>query len=111
MQAKIFNKRVKDILKNYNLIPSNNHYQYSINTPFGKLDISPNATPRIKVYTLFMRFETWDESKLKQFQELYSRVDTPSNNGKWNHHVQDPKWLLDKLEEVCSSMEYLGGKK
>lgn len=84
---------------------------YIVNTVFGDLKIILDPAPRIKLYTIFMRFtqpESYDHNK---FRLWYSERDKPSKNSlKWNIHNSNPEYVLDLLEERVNNLVWLKDK-
>lgn len=107
MNSKNFNSEMAAICKRFGFEPTEEN-KYIGDTIFGQLQIYSDPEPRIKVYTVFMRFLEWDFTKhLPIFKEVYSDHDTPSNNGKWNLHLREPLHCLDMAEDRLNDMQYL----
>ncbi len=108
MTSKDFNNQVKSICEKYKLSVDKTYQGtntcYEIDTIFGKLSVIPSPSPRIKLYTVYMRFRNGLD--LNKFREIEGGV-LPSKNGKWNLHMRDPQELFDTLDERLVNMDWL----
>lgn len=111
MTSKQFIKDANAIIKNYNCTKLSGENEYNINTVFGNLWFRLDPSPKIKVYSIFMRFTDDDKFNIDLFKELISDYDAPSTYSlKWNLHNYDAEYILDQLDERLNNFEYLNQK-
>ena len=102
MNAKQFEKKVKELYKKYNAIESNFGYKVYIQTKYGKMFISSDYTPHIKVASIHSLVKAETE-QLKAFKdETGYNIDT--YNGKCNFYNESPEFILDTLEDYLQNL-------
>ena len=117
MTSKEFHKKFNEIAEKFSPEKGVNNFgleSYNYSTIFGTLSVRADPTPKIKVYTVFMRFHSgWDSTigqggDHRKFKDIFPGTsDIPSPNGKWNIHTGDAEITLEIFEERLDNMEYL----
>ncbi len=74
---------------------------FELNTVFGKLLIKVDKDSSY-LFTVFMRFETFDDS----FYKFFSRHEINNHSFKWNLHSEDGEYILNELEERLDNLVY-----
>ena len=114
MTSKKFNKKAQEICKKFNckILKNDLENSYEINTIFGKLYLRYDPSPRIKVYSVFMRFTESKKFDLKKFHSFFSKHENINTfSFKWNLHNSNPEYILDELEERLDNLHWLENPK
>jgi hypothetical protein len=107
MNAKEFNKELREIVGKFDNVKESKQYMYEMQTVLGVWLFSAEHSPRIKVANLHSRFNGPEYSD-EMFGELISEHHLPSRiSRKWNHYSSDPIYILDLLEETLSNFEHI----
>lgn len=106
MTTKEFNKRVAAICLKYDFKfkpEYDDQIRYVGSSPFGQLQIISSPSPRIKFYTVFMKFlESFD---LADFYEHFSKNEAINPySKKWNLHNNSPEYVLNELDERLNNL-------
>ena len=104
MQSKEFNKiALKTIRENFNPLKTDTN-KFFIETVFGRLQIILDPLPRIKVYSIMMRYTSRDDFNKPLFNEWLGKI---SDSLKWNINEAEPYDALDEFEERICNLKYL----
>jgi hypothetical protein len=107
MTSKEFNRRAKEIIVNtFGGVPGT--YAgclegFNVTTSQGVLWIRSDPSPRIKVFSVFMRFT--------EPEKLLNRSEVPElgrTSTKWNIHLSNPKQVLWTMQERLFALQDLG---
>ena len=109
MTTKDFNKKFKEICTTYGCKfepQCKDQIRYTVDTPFGKMQIISSASPRIKLYTIFYKFT--EDFAIDYFYRYFSdnEVINPYSK-KWNVHTSDIDWAFDTLDERLNNLKYI----
>lgn len=107
MISKEFNKRFDEIAISQGMGRLDIE-RFSIDTAFGTLTVRADPTPKIKLYSIYMRFKDYRKENylvLNGKEKYFSN--TPSSSGKWNIHNSDEEYVLNLFEERLSNILYL----
>jgi len=105
MNSSDFNKKGNAILKKYGVKNG------VLNTFFGELTIKLDPSPKIKVWSVFMKLTGMQAEKNKLFNEWFSNNKFASPNFhsyKWNIHSNSAELALDELDERIDNLIYFG---
>lgn len=109
MTSKDFNKKLKEICLKYGCKFEPQHdteIRYTMQTPFGKMQIISSPSPRIKLYSIYFRFlEDFDISYFYRYFSEYETIN--KHTKKWNLHNGSPEYILDELDERLSNLKYI----
>ena len=107
MTSKDFNKQCSDILTSAGAAKEGDYY--IIDTIYGRLQLRPDPSPRIKVYSLFARFIDSERMNVDHFKEwILSGFDSFNRfSFKWNLHDAGPEFIINELEERLDNLKYL----
>ena len=101
MTAKQFDKQKEIIYSKYGVEKSNRSHEVVLESSFGKLYISSEHLPRIKVANLHSRLE----GDAHKFKDVLG-YDINTYNGKCNFYSDDPQYILDTLDEYLNNIKY-----
>ena len=101
MTAKQFDKQKEIIYTKYGVEKSNRSHEVVLESSFGKLYISSEHSPRIKVANLHSRLE----GDAHKFKDVLG-YDINTYNGKCNFYSDDPQYILDTLDEYLNNIKY-----
>ena len=109
MTTKEFNRKVKEICLNYNckFEPQyKDQVRYTIDTPFGKMQIISSPSPKIKLYTIYFKF--LEDFDIDYFYRYFSKNEVINRyTKKWNLHNSDAEYILDVLDERLNNLTYI----
>lgn len=109
MMTKDFNRKVKEICLSYGckFEPKyKNQIRYTIETPFGKMQIISSPSPKIKFYTIFYQF--LEDFDVEYFYRYFSKNENINRfSKKWNVHTSDINWAFDTLDERLNNLKYI----
>lgn len=105
MTQKQFNTKKEKLYNNFGALETQESHEVYIDTKYGRMYISADYTPRIKVASLHSKLNTNDVS-LENFK-TETGYDINTYNGKCNFYSEDPDWILDTLEEYLDNLKYL----
>ena len=112
MNKKTFDKKSNEIIKNYDC--KKDGYldnTFSLDTFLGKLEFRFDASPKIKVYSVFMQFQESEKFNIDSFYATFSKYEVINPYSfKWNIHNSDPEYILNEFEERLSNLEHLSKK-
>jgi hypothetical protein len=110
MNAKEFNKELREIVGKFDNVKESKQYMYEVETVLGVWLFSAEHSPRIKLANLHSRFNgpEYSEDKFKQLIDRYKVPNTFSK--KWNHYSVDPQFMLDFIYDTLGNFEYLEHK-
>ena len=101
MTAKQFDKQKEIIYSKYGVEKSNRSHEVVLESSFGKLYISSEHSPRIKVASLHSRLE----GDAHKFKDVLG-YDINTYNGKCNFYSDDLQYILDTLDEYLNNIKY-----
>lgn len=111
MNSKQFIKEAEAIIKNYNCEKSVKQLfkgSYQIETIWGGLEIHIDPSPKIKIYSVFMRFTEKSKFNLPCFIDTFSDYENINKYSlKWNIHNSDPNYVLDLLDMRLNNLEFI----
>jgi hypothetical protein len=102
MNAQQYKAKVNKLFKSKGLVKGNSHHQIEVQTVFGKLALSTEYIPRIKIANIHSKLDG-DKEGFKEW--LGSSINT--YNGKFNLYFEDPESCLHELTELIDNIEYL----
>lgn len=109
MTTKDFNKKIKDICieRGYKFEPQyEGQIRYVGETPFGKIQIISSPSPRIKLYTVYMRF--LEDFEIDYFFRYFSKNETINRGSKkWNIHNSNEDYVLNEVDERLNNLNYI----
>lgn len=109
MTTKDFNKKVKEICLEYGckFEPQyEGQIRYTIETPFGKMQIISSPSPRIKLYTIYYKF--LEDFNIDYFFRYFSKHEVINRSSKkWNVHTSYIDWAFDTLDERLNNLKYI----
>lgn len=104
MNAKEYNKVVKDLANKYNLQKELNRAGYIIPTKFGNVRLNSEYMPKIKLAVIHSKLIDGD---IKAFKEETGYNSMNNYSGKLNVYFNNPADCLDELQEYIENLQYL----
>ncbi len=104
MNAKEYNKAVKNLADKYNLQKELNGTGYIIPTKFGDVRLSSEYVPRLKLANIHSMLLS---ENIKAFKEETGYNEMNNYSGKLNTYFNDPADCLDELQEYIENLQYL----
>lgn len=106
---KDFNKEIKEMCLIYGYVfkPSyNGQIRYVGNTPFGEVELISVPTPKLKLYTVFMRF--LEDFEIEYFFKYFANDGAiNAHSKKWNLHDSNPEYVLDEVDMRLSNLSQI----
>lgn len=102
MNAKQYNTAKEKLYKRFNAVKTDDSHEVFINTTYGKMYISSEWMPRIKVANIHSRLD----GNTLQFKED-TGYPISKTNDKCNFYFTCPENALDELEEYLDNLNYL----
>lgn len=100
MTAKQFNSKKLALYKKYGAIKTDFSYEVFINTNFGKMYISCEYVPRIKLANIHSKLE----GDAQSFKDVIG-YDINIYNGKFNTYNEFPEYILTELDEFLNNLK------
>lgn len=111
MKSKQFIKKADSICKEWDCKKlDQNIFQgsYTVETIWGNLEINLDPSPKIKVYSIFMRFTEKSKHNLRCFYDTFSEHENINKYSlKWNIHNSDAEYVLDLLDERLNNLRFI----
>lgn len=105
MNAKEYNKEVKDLANKYNLQKESNvPGHYIIPTKFGDVRLSSEYVPRLKLANIHSKLLS---ENIKAFKDETGYNSMDNYTGKLNTYFNNPFDCLDELQEYIENLQYL----
>lgn len=99
MTAKQFNSKKLALYKNYGAIKTDFSHEVFINTNFGKMYISCEYVPRIKLANIHSKLD----GDTQRFKDV-TGYNINTYNGKLNFYFDNPDVALSELEEYLTNL-------
>lgn len=109
MTSKAFNKEFVQICKNYSyeFAPQyENQIRFIGNTPFGKIQVIADPSPKIKLYTVYFRF--LEDFDINFFYRYFSKNENINKfSKKWNLQNTLSDYVLNEVDERLNNLNYI----
>ena len=107
MNKKTFNKEALNTISKYGLTFNQMGYAF-MDTSFGQLSIKVEKTNHIELYSLFMRFTSWNKEYLPWFYRYFSKNESINRfTGKWNLHSRYAWFIINELDQRLDNLEHI----
>jgi hypothetical protein len=109
MTTKDFNKEFKTICLEHGF-EAESEYEGQVRfvgeTPFGKIQVISDPSPKIKLYTIFFKF--LEDFDVEFFYRYFSKNEGINRHSKkWNLHNSDSDYVLSELDERLNNLVYI----
>lgn len=102
MTVKQFNSKKIALYKKYGAIKTDFTHEVFVNTKFGKMYISAEYVPRIKIANIHSKLDGDTQS----FKDV-TGYDINTYNGKFNSYNESPEYILNELDEFLNTLNIL----
>lgn len=102
MTAKQFNSKKTALYNKHNAIKTDFTHEVFVNTKFGKMYISAEYVPRIKIASIHSKLD----GDALSFKDV-TGYGINTYNGKFNSYDERPEYILNQLDEYLSNLNTL----